>query len=414
MRNRLFLVLIVIFFTQCNALNENSNNTSYSEKPIQLNDVLQYLKSNSTDTSKLNSFWDSLKTEKQIPFTFGDSALFLYKGDATSVSWQSDFTGWGGDKTVNSTGTRITNTNIFYLKASFPSDSRIDYKIVVGQNWILDPNNPHQQWSGFGPNSELRMPDYEPSPYTELQSGTQAGSLKNYTTIVSSNLNYSLRYRVWTPANYTTNQATPYKVLFVTDGDEYADQRLGALPQVAANLIQEAKIEPIVIVFVSPINPTNTGQNRRESEYVLNDKYSKFLVNELIPTIERDYNVSKNASDRGILGTSLGGLESAYILATQNESFGRIGIQSPAFWYRTQIFDSVSATTKAPFKLFMSAGTISDTEEKADQMKTLFDSKSWPNKYVKVNEGHSWGNWRGVMDEALIELFPQMTTSISH
>lgn len=414
MKNGLLFLLIIFICTNCNTLTENPNGLGLSKQEMHLSDVLHFLKSNSTDSIKLNQFWDELKSNKQIPFTFGDSALFLYKGDANSVSWQGDFTSWGSAKNVNSTGTQITNTKIYYLKARFPSDARIDYKIVVGSNWILDPNNPNQQWSGFGPNSELRMPDYEPSPYTELQSGTQVGTLKAYTTIVSSHLNYTLRYRVWTPANYTTKPINPYKVLFVTDGDEYADQRLGALTQIAANLIQETKIEPIVIVFVSPINPTNTGQNRRQSEYVLNSNYSNFLVKELIPTIERDFNVSKVAADRGILGTSLGGLHSAYILATQHESFGRIGIQSPAFWYRTQIFDSVSATSKVPEKLFMSTGTVFDTEKEADKMKTLFDTKGWPNTYLKVNEGHSWGNWRGVLDETLIALYPIVTTSISN
>lgn len=405
------LSLIIIF--SCNILPE-SGNFSNTQTEITVSGILDFFENNKGDSTKLNEFWQELKDDKKIPFTHKDTVLFLYKGSASSVSWQGDFSSWGQKTSLATKGTRIGTSDIFYLKHIFPSDARIDYKIVTGNTWILDPNNPNQQWSGFGPNSELKMPDYEDSPYEKLQSGVQAGILSSTKTISSSYLSYTVGYKVWLPADYDTSMADGYKMLYVTDGHEYADSRLGALPNVAANLLYEKKIEPIIIIFVSPVNPSNSNQNRRETEYVLNEKYSNFLINELIPTVEPNYNTTRKAEDRGILGTSLGGLHSAYIMATQSEHFKRIGIHSPAFWYRETIFDLVSNLNEEPELIYMTTGTINDTEVQADRMRDLFNSKSWNSGYKKVNEGHSWGNWSGTMDDMLMGLYPTLNTSIEN
>jgi enterochelin esterase-like enzyme len=410
MKKLVYFVLLFGLFA-CNISPESGHLNNYQTES-NVSEVLHFLESNKSDSSTLNTYWQELKDTKRIPFTHKDTALFLYKGAGTSVSWQGDFSGWGQNSSVTTKGTRIGSSDIFYLKHIFPSDARLDYKIVVDSNWILDPNNPNQQWSGFGPNSELKMPDYKDSPYKNLQSGVKAGNLSSTKTISSVNLGYTVGYKVWLPADYDSSSTEPYKMLYVTDGQEYADSRLGALQEVAANLMHDKKIQPFIMVFISPLNPSNPGQNRRTTEYVLNASYSKFLVDELIPAVESVYHVSGIADDRAILGTSLGGLHSAYILATESESFKRIGIHSPAFWYKKEIFDLVKSLNTKPNAIYMTTGTISDTEEDADKMRSIFDDKSWNYGYKKVNEGHSWGNWSGTMDEMLIGLFPEMNTSI--
>jgi len=87
----------------------------------------------------------------------GDSVAFLYRGEAKTVSWAGDFNGWHPAQ-PGYAGTRSGLANIWIAVQKFPPDARIDYKIVVDDKWILDPDNPSIQWSGMGPNSELRMP----------------------------------------------------------------------------------------------------------------------------------------------------------------------------------------------------------------------------------------------------------------
>lgn len=53
----------------------------------------------------------------------------------------------------------------------------------------------------------------------------------------------------------------------------------------------------------------------------------------------------------------------------------------------------------------MSTGTIFDTQERARAMRDILTTKGYPLRYVEVNQGHSWGNWRELMDEPLLFFF---------
>src|SRR5258705_9154200 len=128
--------------------------------------------SNITDSAhqkgEIQKWFSTLRESNQIPFIVEDSVLFLYEGSARSVSWVGDFNGWGYDEKFKNQGTKIVNTNVWFLKSAFPKDARLDYKIVLnGKELILDPENPHQQWRGVGgstPNTELRLPVWREDP----------------------------------------------------------------------------------------------------------------------------------------------------------------------------------------------------------------------------------------------------------
>ena len=53
----------------------------------------------------------------------------------------------------------------------------------------------------------------------------------------------------------------------------------------------------------------------------------------------------------------------------------------------------------------MDAGTIHDTQERAMELKTILENKSYTFQYTEYDEGHSWGNWRARMDDVLIYFF---------
>src|SRR5687768_12966902 len=89
---------------------------------------------------EITQAWNDLIESESLPLIEHDSVAFLYRGEAKSVVWMGDFNGWGYDKTFTNKGTRIPGTDIWILKASFPMDARLDYKIVVNEsNWMLDP-----------------------------------------------------------------------------------------------------------------------------------------------------------------------------------------------------------------------------------------------------------------------------------
>lgn len=353
-------------------------------------------------TEKISSFWDSLKVNKQIPFVFEDSVAFLYKGTASTVKWAGDFNGWNPNFEGYS-GSRIGESSVWMLEKKYPLDARLDYKIVKDGSWILDPANTYRQSSGFGPNSELRMPQWVFPEETILAEGVNRGTLSDNILIQSipENLGYSVNYKVYTPHGYDDMQDLP--VVYVTDGHEYADDKLGAMLIVMDNLIHQNVISPIIAVFIDPREPGNTSNNRRMSEYVENINFANFVANELVPQIDANYKTNPNPDYRAILGTSLGGWNSAFFGLNRSETFHLIGIHSPAFGQ--EIIQLYSNTEKLPLKIFMSTGVIFDTQDRARAMKEVLQSKDYPLHYIEVNEGHSWGNWRALIDEPLTYFF---------
>ena len=346
----------------------------------------------------LNAFWDSLKVNNQIPFVFNDSVMFLYRGAASSVRWAGDFSGW---RPLN--GFQLEESGIWSLKKAYPLDARLDYKVVVGDNWILDPDNSYIQYSGFGANSELRMPNWVYPEETTLAEGVNRGELSDNIEIAASEatLGYMLQYKVYTPFGYDHLSDLP--VMYVADGHEYADSKLGSMLIVLDNLIHQEVIKPIVVVFIDPRNPGNLGENRRADQYTGNIKFANFVADELVPWIDATYKTSKLADNRAVLGTSYGGWNAGYFGVKRSDKFHLIGIHSPAF--DANVINDYKNAELLPLKIFMSTGVFYDTQDKAIAMKVVLDEKGYPLNYTEVNEGHSWGNWRALIKEPLVYFF---------
>lgn len=370
----------------------------------QFTSTVQALRNPATQQDVLKRLADA----QQIPFAVEDSVAFLYEGEANEVKWMGDFNGWGYNKNFVTSGQRIPNSTLWILKASFPKDARLDYKIVINNSqWILDPLNTNHQWSGVGggsPNSELRMPAWKADDITKLQAQVPQGMLTKDILYNSKLLNYQVMYSVYTPPNYSANKS--YPVLYVTDGYEYLHENMGNILTTLNNLIYEKKIQPIIAVFVDHREPVNRVNNRRMTELAMNENYMKFFIDELMPVVEGKYSISKKPSERAILGTSMGGLTAAYFAFSRPDVFGLAGIQSPAFWFRPEIYTLCDNPENPPVKVYMTTGVINDAEEGSRKMKAILDKNTCTYQYKEVNEGHSWGNWRNLLDDIFIYFFP--------
>lgn len=380
--------------------------TAFSQDYSALKEVMTRA-NRSTLSSESDIWWSSLKKDEKIPFIVEDSVYFFYRGEAKTVQWMGDFNGWGYQKDFANKGKKIAGTNIWYLKCAFPKDARLDYKILINDaNWILDPENKNQQWSGVGggsPNSELRMPDWHEDPALVERSEVPKGKISNDFLVNSNALGYQVTYSVYLPYQYEKLGKLP--TIYLTDGYEYLHPQLGKMNVALDNLIYNKQIKPVIAVFVDNREPVNRANNRRMSELAMNTKYLNFFVDELIPKIESTYPVISNAQSRGIMGTSMGGLTATYFAFTRPDVFGLAGIQSPAFYTRPQIYSLCSNPADPKMKVSMTAGVINDTSTDSRKMKELLEASSCEYHYREVNEGHSWGNWRRLIDDILVDLF---------
>jgi enterochelin esterase family protein len=352
-------------------------------------------------TARLDTLWTTLRSAGQVPYAQGSNFAFLYRGNASNVSFPGDHNGW---QPGSAPAVQLPGTNLWYREGTLPDDARVDYKVVLnGSSWIEDPANPLKMWSGFGPNSELRMPDYSYPIETIRRASAARGTLTGNTRVTSTSLGYQVQYRVYTPAGYTTQQLADLPVIYVTDGHEYAADHMGSLVAVLDNLIDDRTLRPALAVFIDPRDPNNLGNNRRISEYNMNPQFAGFVADELAPAIDTAYRTSADAENRVILGTSMGGLNSAYFGATQSDVFHKIAIQSPAFSFNSSIYGLYNSPPDAPVEIYMTAGTINDGNG-GRTMAPILHRNGYDHTYVEANEGHSWGNWRGQLGNMLISL----------
>jgi len=349
---------------------------------------------------------DELLAKDQIPIRAKDSVALFYFGEATSVDWMGDFNGWGYDKNFNNAGKRIKGTKVWILKASFPPDARFDYKILLDKNsWILDPLNPHQQWSGVGggsPNSELRMPEFKDDPAQQFRPEVPKGKIIADILFTSEKMGYQLTYSVYLPADQSSGQ---YPVAYVTDGYEYLHPELGNMPTVLDNLIADKKIKPIMAVFIDHREPANRTNNRRMQELVMNKSYLDFFVSEFIPFIESRYPAKTDAQSRAMIGSSVGGLNATFFAFSRPDIFGNAGIQSPSFFTRPQIYSLCDNPVGSKVKISMTSGLINDASDGGRKMAKILESNACQYQYREVNQGQSWGNWRYLIDDILVDFF---------
>jgi len=156
-------------------------------------------------------------------------------------------------------------------------------------------------------------------PDSMAHEGVPKGKVVGPLTLASEVFpNTTRHYWIYVPAQYDPKAPADLMIFqdgqaFVGPGGEYR------IPCVFDNLIYRREMPVTIGVFINPghrpdqleSSPTNWGDsiNNRGIEYnELNDHYAKLIVNELLPALEKDYNISKNPDDRAIGGASSGAI----------------------------------------------------------------------------------------------------------
>lgn len=353
-----------------------------------------------TSQEAADAFWGEVRALGQMPLIFGDVAVFLYRGEAGSVAWLGDFSAWRSGEPLP--GRRAGRTDIWVAQQRFPTDARFDYQIRVDDRQVLDPLNPLRQLGGFGPNSTFSMPGYTPPADILVAPGVPRGLLSEPFVLTSKHLGYAKRFTVYTPAGFDKLRSLP--VLYVTDGHEFSNPGMGALPQILDNLIADGRIAPVMAVFIDP-RTTDTGENLRGPELLTNPHFQAFLTQELIPFIDGRYPTRPVAAARGLAGISLGGLQATYTAMRQPDSFGLIGLLSPYYQAKPAVLAEVEKAARQPVRLFVSQGTYDSDLANSRLLRDILAAKGYPFMYLETNDGHSWGNWRGVLDDMLLYFF---------
>lgn len=342
-----------------------------------------------------------LEDRPRVPLAEGATAVFLWRGAATEVRMVGDATSWNAQTSPKLTRLEVPGVDLWWLAQTYDLAARLDYKLVLnGSDWRLDPLNPELMPGGFGPNSELAMPDYvTPEEVADLE-GTPAGTLTTH-VIESTALSQSRTIHVYVAPG--AEVVGPRPLVIFHDGNDY--RTLIRAQLILDRVVGTGDIGPLVAVFAPPTN--------RTAEYNRNDAYVAHLADEVVQFMRTTYDAGQAASVTGTIGPSFGGLIACYVAFKRPEVFGLAGCQSGAFSYDEDAFiELVRDNAKVGIeRLYLVVGTYelavsgSSTEgnllEAQRRLVSVLSDKRYAFEAEERPQGHSWGLWRDTLPTAL-------------
>jgi len=156
-----------------------------------------------------------------------------------------------------------------------------------------------------------------PEPYTlgldsQPQAGVPQGEVTKYHWVSERIYPGTGRdYWLYVPQQY--NPAEPACLMVFQDGGLYLAPDC-AVPQVFDNLIHKGDMPVTIGLFINPGDtgpglPLYGGNDNRSLEYdALGSQYARFLLEELLPEVEKHYNITPEREGRAICGMSSGAI----------------------------------------------------------------------------------------------------------
>ena len=165
---------------------------------------------------------------------------------------------------------------------------------------------------------------YEPGEDSMPNQGVPKGKVEKH--VLNNSRIYpgtTHEYQVYVPAQY--RQDEPAAVMVFQDGDAYVhpEEQVRA-PTVFDNLIHRNEMPVTIGIFVNP-GTKEKSHDQRDVEYLpLDDTYARFLLEEILPAVGNNYNLTGDAAGRAICGMSDGGLAAFTVAWERPGSFSKV------------------------------------------------------------------------------------------
>lgn len=230
--------------------------------------------------------------------------------------------------------------------------------------------------------------------------------------------NTTRRIWIYLPTDYATS-TEKYPVLYMHDGQNLFDALTSysgewEVDETMQKLEQEGTLKLIIVGI------ENGGKTRSDEYTPWKNKeygggegaaYGEFIVNDLKPFIDKHYRTKSDRHNTGIMGSSLGGLISMYIGMEYSETFGKLGVFSPSFWWSTEAVNQVKNKGFVDTKIYMNAGldehkwiTKGTKEMERNFRKLGYTNENLVTKYIKGGT-HTERFWRSEFENAVLWLF---------
>jgi enterochelin esterase-like enzyme len=246
-----------------------------------------------------------------------------------------------------------------------------------------------------------------------VQRGVEAGRLDAH-VFPSRSLKEKRRIWVHVPSGVEPGHAGLHVAVFF-DGFAYSRTMPG--PTVLDNLVASGRIAPVLSVF---IDQKRTPKERFRDLCQSSPAFGRFLVDEILPWVERTYRVRLRPDRTMVGGLSCGGLAALHWASEHPEHFRLVLSQSGAFQNSLppdeepgSLIRKMMERPLLPLRIYMDAGLLEGnyvmpggaTLLAANRhMRDVLALKGYRLTYREFNGGHEFPCWRETLVDGLVDL----------
>lgn len=224
------------------------------------------------------------------------------------------------------------------------------------------------------------------------------------------------RIHLYIPALYDAKKETA--VMVFQDGHAYVNPKGDfRVTTVFDNLIADGDMPPVIGIFIDPGHKGDSKpeapwkNNNRSFEYdTLSADYATFLIDEILPLVAKDYNLTKDPEMRAICGTSSGGICAWTVAWERPDAFRKVASSIGSF---TNIRGGdaypgmIRKTEKKPIRGFFQEG-INDLDNEHGswplgnmQMEAALKFKGYDHRYIWGHGAHSGKQMGAIFPDAM-------------
>jgi enterochelin esterase family protein len=284
------------------------------------------------------------------------------------------------------------------------------YSLTVDGLAMIDPGNPAIKPMRSPRTSILEVPGDPPSlsEFRRVPHGTArrheywSTSLEKLRSLV-----------VYTPPDYDRDPTARFPVLFLFHGSGDNQETwtvFGRAHWIVDNLIAEGKAKPMVIVMpdghAAPARPAGGAPTDRLRSV---RAFERDLLEDVVPFVDQQYRLRPEASQRAIVGLSMGGGQSLTIGLNHADRFAWVGgFSSAVFAPETTLQSLLSDVPNANDQLrlvWIGCGESDFLFRNNQELVDLLKKREVRHEWHPTEGNHSWPVWRRYLAEFVPRLF---------
>ena len=178
------------------------------------------------------------------------------------------------------------------------------------------------------------------------------------------------RVRVWLPPGYEAGQGR-YPVVYCHDGQNVFDPGgpfgSWSADKVAMEGMRAGRVRPAILVGIDNtpdrvreyLPPSDVVPQGRPAhgEVGRADVYARYVLEVVKPWVDQNFRTLADRGNTLVLGSSMGGVVSHYLLQKHGEIFSAAGVFSPAYWACPKFFEESLKKPQPAGKIYLDMGT---------------------------------------------------------